>query len=355
MKLGELFYELGFKEDLTKLDDFIGMVGNLDMKSMFAAAGLGALYAATKKVMEISTDTAMEMNRFGVVTGMSSQKMKQWSNAAESVGVSAGTVEQSLKHIQMVQAKFKMNQPDASFLQGIYLLNEYGKAGIDIYDDAFIMQEKIANGIKKMDADQQRNVLSLMGINEQMLLIYKNKDALKSVDDRIVADPETVEKLVTLRKKLKRFGQNFLIIVMQIGAFIADIFTPVIHIVDKFTEFLAKEAKKEILALLGLGVSAGTGNIPGVVMSGAVLADSARKGTLKDVFGEILDVLKNPFFLTDPLMMMMGARPSQASNNNVTANFHINGSDPQAMKHMTIEALNEVLGGSYNKLSPKEY
>lgn len=357
MKLGELFYELGFKEDVTKLNDFIGMVGNLDTKAIFAAAGLGALYTATKKIMTVSSDTAMEMRNFTVETGLSAQKMKSWSNAAESVGVAGNTVEETLKHIQMVQAKFKMNQPDEGFIQGIYLLNEYGKAGIDIYDDVFLMQEKIVKGLDKMDASQKRNVLSLMGINEQMLRFYTDQAAFNERNKRQVANTQEVEKLVAFWKELKELGQNFLTILIEIGAKLSTIFTPIINFMNKFLEFIAKvENKKEILAMLGFGASAATGNIPGMVASGSVIAHS--RFTEKEKFGgiikDIISAFSNINLMNVPLMGMMGAGGNNKTQN-VNATFNINGDDPTVLKNMTADALNDVIGNSWNKLRPDSY
>lgn len=369
MKLGELFYELGFKEDVTKLNDFIGMVGNLDMQSIFAAAGLGALYTATKKLMTISSDTAMEMRNFTVETGLSSQKMKSWSNAAESVGVAGNTVADTLKHIQMVQAKFKMNQPDEGFIQGIYLLNEYGKAGIDIYDDAFLMQEKIVKGLDKMDSSQKRNVLSLMGINEQMLRFYNDQTAFSERNKRIVPDKESVNNIMEYWKELKKLGQDLKILFTGIGDALSIWLTPLTKVLDFFIKILFYVQKIQTIAVKSSAFLGSLGTIGSIKELGEMALknpllkmNSKWEESVKNIFEKLNNfklfefLLKNvPLQLRPEVKDKFDETVSKENTKNVNATFNINGDDPAVLKHLTIDALNDVIGNSWNKLNPESY
>lgn len=240
MKLGELFYELNFHPDTSKLEDFIKGVGKLDMSSIMALAGLSGLYVAVKNIMESASNAGMEMNRFSVITGMSAQQMDSWKKAAEQAGVEGDAVASTFKHIQDVQAKAAMNKPDTSFLQGLYILNSVGKAGINLYDNAAKMQEKIVIGLDKLDDSQKRNVLSLMGINEQMLLFYKNKELFGKRNEQAVLNTDEVKVLVEYWKQIKEIGQGIATITGQIGAELAMWTKPLVDAISFLTKAEAK-------------------------------------------------------------------------------------------------------------------
>ncbi len=59
MTIGELVFELGFKADTVKINDFIGMVGKLNLSSVLASFGVKELYDGLNKIMGIADETAI--------------------------------------------------------------------------------------------------------------------------------------------------------------------------------------------------------------------------------------------------------------------------------------------------------
>jgi len=100
MKLGELFFELGFHADSMKLKDFGKAVSELNMSSILTAGSFGAVYEGAKSLLEIADSTALGINKFGRETGQSTEEMQKWSKVAEQMGMSTGVVASSVGSLE---------------------------------------------------------------------------------------------------------------------------------------------------------------------------------------------------------------------------------------------------------------
>ena len=329
MKLGELFYDLGFHADETKLDDFIKMVGDLDMKSLFAAAGWGALGKVIANTLNNTKDIGMEMYQFGMITGMSAVQMNSWSRAAKQAGVEGKTVEETFKRIQMVQEKAKIGQMDSSFFQGIYMLNKAG-AGINIFDKPAVMQEKLVKGIEKMDDGAKRLVMSLMGVNEEMLVFYKSPEFAKR-NENAIGGEEMVSKMREMNAEWVKLGQEF----ERIGAEFSTEIAPAIIGTTRTLLELVKEIKNSFIGKT-LSMSAeGWGKVGEWTAFGL---DEMTTNLAKFAVNNFKDT---PGFQTAPTV-------------NATFHFsHVMSADEIA-KH-TKFALSEAVREANTKLPPKGY
>lgn len=64
MKLGELFFELGFKSDHMKLKDFGKAVSELNMSSILSAGSFGAMIHGAKELISMADEMAHGVNKF---------------------------------------------------------------------------------------------------------------------------------------------------------------------------------------------------------------------------------------------------------------------------------------------------
>lgn len=177
VKIGSLFMELGFDVDQVKLNDVVQSIGKLNFNSVLAGLGVAGLVDGLKQIMEIGSGVIEPMYEFNKETGLSSQKMRQWTEYAEKMGDKGDVVAQSLAGLQ--KKVFAMQATgDPSLLTGLNFLNKFG-ANIDLKDlkDPFVFLNKAVEGLQKVPKQYRTSIADLLGLNNQLLLIKSFKDA----------------------------------------------------------------------------------------------------------------------------------------------------------------------------------
>ncbi len=176
VKVGSLFMELGFDVDQVKLNDVVQSIGKLNFNSVLAGLGVAGLVDGLKNVMEIGAGLTEPMYQFGKETGLSSQKMQQWTEYAQKLGVKGDVVSTSLSGLQKKMAAIQFG--DSSLLNGIYLLQQAGaKINESDLKDPFSFLSKATEGLQKIKPELRTYVAGLLGLNEQILLIKSFKGA----------------------------------------------------------------------------------------------------------------------------------------------------------------------------------
>ncbi len=194
MKIGELFVELGFMsgDDGKKLNDFARGIGNLNLSSIAAVLGVGALYEALRRMTEQAVAAGLAIHSFGVQTGLSTSAMQQWSFFAEQMGASGEDVANALKSIQMQQAKIKIGQGNP---------NVFSMIGASVSDDPFKVLESLQKKYKMLRPDLQRLINSEFGLSDAMLNVLKASDEQISKIGKIkVASDGANESIVKMRE-----------------------------------------------------------------------------------------------------------------------------------------------------------
>lgn len=176
VKIGSLFMELGFDVDQVKLNDVVQSIGKLNFNSVLAGLGVAGLVEGLKNIMEIGAGLTEPLYQFNKETGLSGQRMQQWTEYAQKLGVSGDVVSSSLSGLQKKMAAIQFG--DTSLLSGIYLLQQAG-ANINQNDlnDPFSFLNKATEGLQKIKPELRTYVAGLLGLNEQVLLLKSFKGA----------------------------------------------------------------------------------------------------------------------------------------------------------------------------------
>lgn len=131
---------------------------------------MAGLVDGLRDIMNIGSQLTEPMYQFSQETGLSAQKMQQWSEYAQTLGVKGDVVSNSLAGLQKKMAAMQFG--DSSLLSGIYLLQQ---AGADInqndLNDPFSFLDKATIGLQKIDPKLRTYVAGLLGLNEQLLLV----------------------------------------------------------------------------------------------------------------------------------------------------------------------------------------
>lgn len=162
MKIGDLFVNLFFKADDTKLKDFIHNLGDLRMSSLLNTLGLAEMYEGIKKVMEIADRTALTINNFTGTTGQSAAELQQWSKVAQQVGQDASIVGNSVTHLMDSVTRLSKTGEGATFWQML---------GIDPrgFSDGFQLLLEVGKKIDGLSVNEKRFKLGLLGLDPGLI------------------------------------------------------------------------------------------------------------------------------------------------------------------------------------------
>jgi len=178
MKIGEFFVELGFMsgEDGKKLNDFVRGIGELDLASIAAVLEVGALYEILRKMTVQAVEAGQAVRNFGIQTGLSTDKMQQWTQFAEQMGASGDDVVSALKAIQMQQARIRTGMGGNAA--------PFAALGVSVTDEPFKVLDALREKYKNLRPDLQRLINSEFGLSDSMLNVLKASDAQRAALDK---------------------------------------------------------------------------------------------------------------------------------------------------------------------------
>lgn len=349
--IGSLFVQLGFKADKTKLNDFIKSIGELDMRSIVAGLGLKGIQETIEKIMDSASGAAKDMNNFGKATGLSTQKMQQFGNFAEQMGVSADDAQSSVKGLQDSLTKIRMGEGNIRpfALLGVSVTKDVWKTLDDIHKK--MLDPRIPDAIKK-------TMLQEMGLSESMMTVLKSSDAQwATIKDQMFMTDSQIEGVQKYNAAMAKLSQVIRMNLQDLAADLAPVIVKATELVSQF--FHAAHTSKEFrdhLKMAGVAIGAviiAFNPIIGIVaavIAGFVAwehhADEIKKKLLPIIeafkkAGEIMAKAQGFFAggntaglaMHDKLMGMLapntagfgGGNSHQTQNNNVT--FNITGAD----------------------------
>lgn len=175
MEIGEILVNLGFKADYGTLRDFIHNLGDLNIAALIGGGSLGLMVDQIKNIMESANQTALAINNFTGLTGLSSQELQKWDKTAQESGIAAGVMASSINTLQ-------------NDIESLTLTGEkgaaYGRLGIDPrnFKDTFDLLKAILTNPNFQNADSplKKWYLDSLGVNEQMMLLIPNLDKVNN-------------------------------------------------------------------------------------------------------------------------------------------------------------------------------
>ena len=209
ISLMDFFLEIGIKADTLKLKDLVSTIGELNLKSVFTAVGLGAMYDGIEKIMTIGVSTTMTMEKFNAVTGISMKEAEQFSKVAVKYGASAEEALSSLAALQQSVLSLAMAGNQEPFrLLGL-------KPTLDDLKDPLKKGGLFDQLVDKMkdprwfDAMKARE-LSQLGVNDSLMLMLKTVDNLHAEMDKMpFTSDEDRKKLMEYNESWQQLAETF--------------------------------------------------------------------------------------------------------------------------------------------------
>lgn len=290
--IGSLFVQLGFQADKTKLNDFIKSIGELDMRSIVAGLGLKGIQETIEKIMDSASGAAKDMNNFGKATGLSTQKMQQFGNFAEQMGVSSDEAMSSVKGLQDNLTKIRMGEGNIRpfALMGVSVTKDVWKTMDDIHKK--MLDPRIPDAVKK-------TMIQEMGLSESMMTVLKSSDSQwATIKDQMFMTESQIAGVQKYNAAMAKFSQSWKMVMQDVAAFLAPMIEDVAEFVTQFSLAMhnSQKLRDTLIALSPVvaGIVFMFNPLLGVVLAiGAAFAVWHRHGEkIKETLAPVFESMK---------------------------------------------------------------
>lgn len=270
MSIGELFVQLGVKADTFTVKDFARAVGNLPFSIASAIAALTGMEVGFMGLTGMALDMANGLNLFSAETGLSTDELQRWQQAADKVGISGNAVTASIKGIQnaVVQAtRYGAEGPAMAF-------GRLGITGIREKTPFEILRE-MQSRYKAMGPGEFGAAARGLGVSDEMMKLFARGDLNRLLAAKPAMGPGDLKALAEFQAELAAFTlevkTDFVPILRQLTPVMGDLAKAMGWFIKEFGGFAVSEIK-------GAKV---------------LLTDPAQYGSnLATVFGWLVDELK---------------------------------------------------------------
>lgn len=237
MKLGELLFEVLFKAETFKLNDFIKGIGELNMKTLLGAGNLKLFWEMGEKAVGIADELALGLNKFSRETGMSTKELQQFTHAAEEMGMSPESVEQSVRRLQ--QSVFMLKKTGEGSNIWAMLGIDPTKAG-SMFELLGQMREKF----KGLSIEtQQWFANSLLGSTEMLNLFSLSDEEFKKIGHHQYLSNKQLEKMTEFHKSIASLGHTAKLVWADIGVMLSPVVSKISDIAASM-EKATRESQK---------------------------------------------------------------------------------------------------------------
>jgi len=221
MTISELVVELCFKSDTKTLQSFIHDLGELNLRSVFAATGLAGLYEGINKIMEAADHTATALNNMMGITGVSAKAFQQWDNVAQQFGVTAGATSSAIAGIQ--SNIFELIRTGSGPGQMVGMLLGIDPRGYANHPEELLRKE--LEYLKQFDPATRRFYAQMLGISDEMLLLV---DHTNELDHALANQAREFQEIARWHQIINKLAGDFRIIMVSLGSIIGPMITPLV-------------------------------------------------------------------------------------------------------------------------------
>lgn len=166
--IGEFFVTLGVKADTYTVKDFTKAIGDIPLSVAGAISALAAIDLTFLSLTSKALDMSNSLGMFRSETGLSTQELQKWQNAARQFGVQGDTVSSSIKGIEnsIVQLTRFGNTGVAQ---------AFGRLGIQAGPgrNPFQVLMDLRDKYRKMDKGYMASLLPQIGVSPEMMRLFE--------------------------------------------------------------------------------------------------------------------------------------------------------------------------------------
>lgn len=306
MKIADFFVQLGVKADTFTVREFGNSIGNLPLYAAGAITALAGLNLGAVAMTGHMLDLSNSLGIFRAETGLSTDEIQRWQNAAKQVGVSAESVTSSFKGIADAQVRLRFGDAGVAVAAGRLGI---GTGFLEKSPNEIVKQ--LREVYKTMDPNQFRMFSSGIGVSSEMMRMFElsNADFNRAMSVGPTLGGGDMKVLAEFQGEIGRFAKT-----------IEQAFVPVIREITPHLGALARSIGELVRAL-----APAAGKATGLLTSGI---DAINKIASIDVNAPLKDV---PFSesLLGKAWRELGEKLEKmdAQTKQVTVNQHIYGVD----------------------------
>lgn len=327
MKIGEFFFQILFKSEDKKLKDFVSAIGELNLRSVLAVAGLGQVYDIMEKLQSMTTKTAVGLYKFRVETGLSTKELQQWAKFAERFGVSQEELQQGVESTLENMAKIRTIGGDVTPFQ---------RWAVALSKDPFKMLDQVADRMEQMrslgkDATDQFEMMMVteLGWSRGMVTVLneyiKNREELKKIG---FINDDLIKKQFELNAKWVALGQSISLNAQKAVMALSPIFTGLLQAIDFMTKL-----QNSVIEI-----------VKWFIKLGKVIAETLGN--------KLLEAAGSGIKLITPGLMMTGnaGLAGAGISNNIVNNFNISAGDGgPGFEQKITEAIQKTIDKAYRQ------
>lgn len=256
MKLGELFFELGFKDfgsDVYKKfqDSVNGVAKSTAGMAQGFSKGFKALTPMKQSIGQFTiglrntalaatgvttamlymgkraADAAMDLDRMSTLTGLSTGTLQGYGAALAQTGGSVNDLAAAVQHLQSQSIDIALGKGGD--------LGVYAFLGLDPHEDPLKLLDKLALKLKTMPTALGVKMARDLGLSDQMIYFLKNKEQLFTVKKGTGVSDAEIRKLkgfhflfTSVWEQAKRTMQKFAVAIMPL-------LTPILRSFERIT------------------------------------------------------------------------------------------------------------------------
>jgi hypothetical protein len=217
MTIAELFVEIGVKgaeKAISGLGKIKDGVAGIAESSLAANAALAGIIYGLQRMTLMSADTGMELQRFGNLTGLSTDSLQRWQFALRQSGVSAEETAGSIKGVQSAIADMQLGKGPPG---GIGIIAQYtGGFDKNQINDTFYVMDKLKQFAqnKAVPTAFGNNFLKSFGLSENAIQGLRSMTTdLNKVKPSYIYTPAEIARLAKIQvawdnlfAEIKMFG-----------------------------------------------------------------------------------------------------------------------------------------------------
>ncbi len=389
MTIAELFIKLGItgtEENAKKLKETDKGMKDIGSTALATKAAIIGMVVGLERLTGYASQVGMDLHKFNVTTGLSTEELQKWQYAAMRFDVSGEEMSNTIRGVQNSMSDMLMGKGSP---EALGLLAD--KVGFDPARarDTFYVMSKIQEFAKKMPPDIASNLLKSFGISDNMFQALKSMDlAVDKISKKHIISEGEIKRLKDINIawkdfwfSLKTMGIKFIAaegiqgikiltnafkglttigkmvsdltkkfvglkgVLMIIGAAVAAYFAPItvavaglIYLLSEFQKY--KEGKENLFSTVGEGANKAVSGVTGWF----------KGGGLGNMLGAGAESIKGGLYgapsaqeNASPNVIPINRGQGGGTNMTQTNTFHIDGAEsPEATADAVQKAISQT-------------
>ena len=189
-----------------------------------------AVITTMSLIINKTMDYVVMLDKFSKTTGLSSQELQKWGAMAQLSNVSIDAVASSVKNL---------NRNRIDFMMGKGNLTPYALLGIDPRSKPFEVLDKLRDKVNRLDPALASNLLSQLGVSEEMMVMFKSSDATwQKFNQGLLLTDKQQKSMMKYNQSWQLFKLNLDFMSKRFAIMVSTVLRPFIEVLGKIISII---------------------------------------------------------------------------------------------------------------------